>query len=228
MAMPLTSARFLLPPGVRRSLHQFLTRSLTPAYYSFTWRARSPFSREIIQLGRKRPRQLRELDQFPELRGSAWKGLEGIGYKLIRHFRPKVVVELGTHMGLSALAMGLALRELGEGGQLFAVDSTPPTCKDLPCRLKFRHDTMDDLESRTLRCRRSVGGLTINDKDGPNGPSDAPQTRPHGDRAVRRWAACPPPASPAPASVAGIGGLQTNFFLAENLHLLRDCTAVVD
>ena len=39
------------------------------------------------------------------------------------HYRPKVVVELGTDMGLSALAMGLALRDLNEGGKLFAVDT---------------------------------------------------------------------------------------------------------
>jgi predicted O-methyltransferase YrrM len=66
---------------------------------------------------------IRELATFPEMQGSGWLGLETLAYQLVIRERPKVIVELGTYVGLSALAMGAALRDLGEGGQLFAVDS---------------------------------------------------------------------------------------------------------
>src|ERR1700682_5543314 len=64
-----------------------------------------------------------ELREFDELKSSAWRGLASLGYEVVRHYKPKVVVELGTHMGMSALAIGLAMRDLGEGGKIYAVDT---------------------------------------------------------------------------------------------------------
>ena len=64
-----------------------------------------------------------ELKDFPELRDSAWCGLTSLAYQMVQWYKPKVIVELGTHMGLSALAMGIALRDLGEGGKLYAIDT---------------------------------------------------------------------------------------------------------
>jgi len=116
MFVPLTLAKSLLPQGLRRRL--------APAYQTIMWPFRTPLNRDILRLeGRRKVEDLRELEGFPELEKSAWKGLEGIGYQIVRHYRPKVIVELGTHMGLSALAMGLALRDLNQGGRLFAIDS---------------------------------------------------------------------------------------------------------
>ena len=84
----------------------------------------TPFARQLRQIERiDGDGGLEGLRGFDELYASAWLGLEKIGYEVVRHFRPKVVVELGTHMGLSALAMGLALHENAEGGRLFAVDT---------------------------------------------------------------------------------------------------------
>jgi hypothetical protein len=54
---------------------------------------------------------------------SAWFGLGTMGYEIVRHFRPRRVVELGSFGGFSACALGLALRDLGEGGTLQAVDT---------------------------------------------------------------------------------------------------------
>jgi hypothetical protein len=120
MSLPRTLARSLLPAEARRSLK----RGLTPLYHSVTWPFKTPLSREVLRLERAvTDGPIRGLKDFDELRSSAWLGLEGLAYQIVRHYRPKVIVELGTHMGLSALAMGLALRDLGEGGKLFAVDS---------------------------------------------------------------------------------------------------------
>jgi O-antigen biosynthesis protein len=120
MSTALKLARSVLPAGLRRSLRHHLT----PIYHTVTWPFKTPLSREILQLeGQGQRERLRELEDFKELELSAWQGLEGLAYHIVRHYRPKLIVELGTHMGLSALAMGLALRDLGEGGRLFAVDS---------------------------------------------------------------------------------------------------------
>jgi O-antigen biosynthesis protein len=120
MSRSLSMARSLVPSGIRRSLKG----PLTGIYHFVTWPLKTPLGREILGLeGRKKAEDLRELEPFGELKTSAWLGLEGIAYEMVRRYRPQVIVELGTHMGLSALAMGLALRDLGEGGRLFAVDS---------------------------------------------------------------------------------------------------------
>jgi predicted O-methyltransferase YrrM len=39
------------------------------------------------------------------------------------HFKPQTIVELGSFGGFSTCAMGLALRDSGRGGQLYAVDT---------------------------------------------------------------------------------------------------------
>ena len=119
MSMAQKLARSFLPPGVRRSLRHHLT----PIYHTITWPFKTSLSREILQLEkRKEGEELRELRGFAEMRLSAWDGLEGLAYRMVRHFRPKVIVELGTHMGLCA-GDGPGLRDLGEGGRLIAVDS---------------------------------------------------------------------------------------------------------
>jgi hypothetical protein len=98
-------AKQVLPPIVRRPL----TRALRE---------------EIIGLeGRKSDYNIAALREFPELRNSAWWGLGSVAYELVCHYRPQVIVELGTHMGYSAFAMGLALKALANGGELFAVDT---------------------------------------------------------------------------------------------------------
>lgn len=84
----------------------------------------TPLSREILDLeSHKTMAPVEKLESFFELKSSAWQGLQTLAYQIVLRYRPKVIVELGTHMGLSALAMGLALKELGEGGRLFAIDS---------------------------------------------------------------------------------------------------------
>ena len=84
----------------------------------------SQFERRVFRvIFASKEHSLDRIRGLEESKDSAWMGLEEIGYGLVRQFRPKVVVELGTHMGFSALAMGAALRKNGDGGQLFAVDT---------------------------------------------------------------------------------------------------------
>ncbi len=99
-----------------------LSKTIIPGWI---WRPfRLSLRHQIIALeGRKSDCNLCELKKFPEMRNSAWSGLGSLAYEIVQFYRPKVIVELGTHMGLSALAMGLALRDLDYGGRLFAVDS---------------------------------------------------------------------------------------------------------
>lgn len=52
-----------------------------------------------------------------------WVGLGTIAYEIVLHFKQKRVVELGCARGFSTFSMGLALHDLGEGGQIFAVDT---------------------------------------------------------------------------------------------------------
>src|SRR5262249_15019947 len=66
---------------------------------------------------------LGELRGFPELQPTAWRGLGSLAYEMVKHYRPKSIVELGSAKGMSTFSMGLALRDLGEGGRLIAVDT---------------------------------------------------------------------------------------------------------
>ena len=82
--------------------------------------------RVILDLeNRKRDASLQELfalEAHSRWR-SAWRGLGTIGYEIVTHFRPKKIVELGSQRGFSTFAMGLALRDLKLGGQIYAVDT---------------------------------------------------------------------------------------------------------
>jgi predicted O-methyltransferase YrrM len=111
-----------LPAGARCAIRRAVNnyRDLTHGSYK-NW---NELSREITRVEWQKERwSLTELDSFSELSKSAWGGLQTLGYAMVREYRPRIVVELGTHMGLSALAMGMALRDLGEGGKLYAVDT---------------------------------------------------------------------------------------------------------
>ncbi len=97
-----TAAQRLLPDGVYRSICPDLRN-------------------EILGLASRRSdRNVAETWDFAESEQSAWRGLASLGYEIVRRYRPRVVVELGTHVGTSAFAMAPALRDLGEGGRLYA------------------------------------------------------------------------------------------------------------
>jgi hypothetical protein len=82
--------------------------------------------KQILDLEiKKRDYKLKELFELHghSSRGVGWVGLGTIAYEIVQHFKPKKVVELGSARGFSTFSMGLALRDLGQGGQLFAVDT---------------------------------------------------------------------------------------------------------
>jgi hypothetical protein len=82
--------------------------------------------KQILDLEvKKRDCKLQKLFDLHEHspRGVAWVGLGTIAYEIVQHYRPKRVVELGSARGFSTFAMGLALRDLGAGGQIYAVDT---------------------------------------------------------------------------------------------------------
>jgi predicted O-methyltransferase YrrM len=112
-----TAYHFANRLGIKDALKSILPRRLTQPF-------RVALHYEMLALeSRKSDWNLIELKDFPELRKSSWCGLPSLAYEIVQDYKPKVVVELGTHMGLSALSMGIALRDLGEGGMLFAVDT---------------------------------------------------------------------------------------------------------
>jgi predicted O-methyltransferase YrrM len=81
---------------------------------------------QILELElRKRDESLAPL--FALERGSpapsAWVGLGSIAYEMVKHFAPRVVVELGSFGGFSTGAIGLALKHLGGERKLYAVDT---------------------------------------------------------------------------------------------------------
>jgi predicted O-methyltransferase YrrM len=81
---------------------------------------------QILELElKKRDRNLRELFELEKgsPAPSAWVGLGTIAYEIVTHFRPQRIVELGSFGGFSTCVMGLALRDLNQGGQVYAVDS---------------------------------------------------------------------------------------------------------
>jgi predicted O-methyltransferase YrrM len=109
-----------LPSSLQTPMNRILN-----TYSDLTlWPLRNKLNHEITAMEwRKSEERLRGLKDFPEMRESAWRDLGSLGYELVRYYKPKVAVELGTHVGLSALAMGLALRDLDQGGKLYAVDT---------------------------------------------------------------------------------------------------------
>ncbi|WP_240763137.1 class I SAM-dependent methyltransferase [Paenibacillus thalictri] len=54
---------------------------------------------------------------------SAWVGHRYFAYDLIRNVKPRVVVELGTHMGLSFFSFCQAVVDCSTGTKCYAVDS---------------------------------------------------------------------------------------------------------
>jgi predicted O-methyltransferase YrrM len=79
---------------------------------------------QIVRLeGRKSDFNLDPLRGTHAIDMTAWRGLGSLGYEIVRHVKPRIVVELGSHGGFSAFCLGLALRDLGLGGRLYAVDT---------------------------------------------------------------------------------------------------------
>jgi predicted O-methyltransferase YrrM len=102
---------------LRRMVKSSIKRLVWPSF-------RTDLREEIIGLeGIKTDWTLGELREFPELERTAWRGLASLGYEIVKHYRPKRIVELGSAKGMSTFSMGLALRDLGEGGRLIAVDT---------------------------------------------------------------------------------------------------------
>ena len=110
-----------------------IARSLVPAQarppmkralQAIQWPFLSPLARKIHGFeSAKSDEPIQQAIDLPEMVDSAWLALGPVAYQIVKWHRPKVIVELGSHMGFSALAMALALRDLGEGGKLFAVDT---------------------------------------------------------------------------------------------------------
>jgi predicted O-methyltransferase YrrM len=124
MTMIKNIARAVLPEAARAKYRELMWKVKHRKPFRLFIPGTTPLSREILRLEfSKSKKPLEKLDGFAELDSSAWQGLQALAYQLVLRYRPKVIVELGTHMGLSALAMGLALKEIGEGGLLYAVDS---------------------------------------------------------------------------------------------------------
>jgi methyltransferase family protein len=82
--------------------------------------------KQILELEvKKRDYKLQKLFELHERssRGHDWVGLGTIAYEIVLHFKPRKIVELGCARGFSTFSMGLALRDLGTGGRIFAVDT---------------------------------------------------------------------------------------------------------
>jgi predicted O-methyltransferase YrrM len=109
-----------LPPQAQNILRKlYYTKSNI-----LLWPLKSKLNHDVTRLEwRKSDRNLRKLLEFPEMERSTWRGLGSLAYELVRHYRPKTIVELGTYVGFSAFSMGLALRGFSEGGKLYAVDT---------------------------------------------------------------------------------------------------------
>jgi predicted O-methyltransferase YrrM len=68
-------------------------------------------------------RPLEEIQDNTSNIATTWRGLGSVGYQIVRQFRPRVAVELGSFGGFSTCALGLALRDHVPGGRLYAVDT---------------------------------------------------------------------------------------------------------
>lgn len=78
---------------------------------------------QILDLELKKSEaKLRKLLELED-RNDGWVGLGTIAYEIVVHFKPQKIVELGSYRGFSTFAMGLALKDLKGGGQIFAVDT---------------------------------------------------------------------------------------------------------
>jgi predicted O-methyltransferase YrrM len=64
-----------------------------------------------------------ELADYSEMRKSAWFQLGSLAYEIVKENRPKTIVELGSHMGYSALVMALSLKKNNIPGKIYAIDT---------------------------------------------------------------------------------------------------------
>jgi len=69
---------------------------------------------------------------YPSLGGTLNEGDRRAIYSLVRFFRPKSVIEIGTHLGSSALHIALALRRNGGTGTLLTLDRKDVNAHDGP------------------------------------------------------------------------------------------------
>jgi Methyltransferase domain len=53
---------------------------------------------------------------------SPWLGHAAFVHAMVMYFKPRVIVDLGVHLGCSTFAMGLALKKLGRG-MIYAIDT---------------------------------------------------------------------------------------------------------
>lgn len=85
---------------------------------------RPALSHEILALEtQKSDWNIEALKNCPEVLESSWRGLGSLAYQIVRTYKPANVVELGTHMGFSALCIALALRDNNDGGKIYAIDT---------------------------------------------------------------------------------------------------------
>jgi predicted O-methyltransferase YrrM len=120
-------ARYLARPVVK-SLPSNVQNIIKKVYYTksniLSWHLNDSLNHELTWLEwRKSDRNLRDLLEFPEMGNCSWRNLGSLAYELVHRKRPRIIVELGTYMGFSAFAMGLALLRVNEGGKLYAVDT---------------------------------------------------------------------------------------------------------
>ena len=112
-----------LPQKLARGVRRPIARVLTLARHSASYPFDTPMTREVHSIERRgSERALRAMKDLPGLEPPPRHGLPGLAYQVVRHYKPRVVVELGTLDGLEALAIGTALRDNGEGGKLYLVD----------------------------------------------------------------------------------------------------------
>lgn len=79
---------------------------------------------ELNRSGTEAPIQdLIQLQEMPGRIATAWRGLAAAGYEIVRHFRPRRMVELGSFGGFSTCVFGLSLKHHVPGGRLIAVDT---------------------------------------------------------------------------------------------------------
>jgi O-antigen biosynthesis protein len=103
--------------GIKETVKAFVPHSLMRPW-------RPALKHEILALeSKKSDWNLIELRAASELAESSWRGLGSLAYEIICAYKPKVVVELGSHMGLSTFSMALGIRDLNEGGRVYAVDT---------------------------------------------------------------------------------------------------------
>jgi hypothetical protein len=109
-----------LPPQVQDIIKKiYYTKS-----HILLWPFKNKLNHEVTRLEwRKSDQNLHDLLEFPEMENSSWRGLGSFAFEFVRHNRPRIIVELGSYVGFSAFAMGLALHGSSEGGKLYAVDT---------------------------------------------------------------------------------------------------------